>query len=220
MIELQRVLFVGAHCDDVELFAGGLLARCCLRGAEAVGVLAFSDHRGVVPREVAERARAEMRGNVTLLESRTGRSVVDHSEEMMSACSGELQTRRGEIYARLEALRARYDLVVTHDLGDTNQDHQQIAEEVRRVWKAHGTVLAGEFPSNDLGERALSVFVALTEEELDLKVAMVQAYESQCFGGRPYFDERALRGLAHVRGSQIREPAAEAFRVGARVVVR
>ncbi|MEI8256661.1 MAG: hypothetical protein WCJ30_13385, partial [Deltaproteobacteria bacterium] len=47
MILPPRVLFVGAHCDDIELIAGGLLFACCA-ARKRVGVLVFSDHRGVV----------------------------------------------------------------------------------------------------------------------------------------------------------------------------
>ena len=54
----KRLLFVGAHCDDVELFAGGLLARACEEGLE-VGVLVFSDHRGVLPDQLAAQSRED-----------------------------------------------------------------------------------------------------------------------------------------------------------------
>lgn len=219
MIERQRVLFVGAHCDDIELFAGGLLARCCLRGAASIGVLTFSDHRGVVDEQAAERARTEMRNNLARLAERGGRAIVDHSGAMMTACSGELQSRRADIYAALEQLRPHYDLVVTHSGHDSNQDHRQVTEEVRRVFKAHATVLEGEFPYNDLGEFRATYYVALSPEELELKVELVRSYASQRFNGRPYFDEQVVRGLALVRGSQIRQAAAEAFQVGARVIV-
>jgi hypothetical protein len=49
---------------------------------------------------------------------------------------------------------------------------------------------------------------------------MVERYRSQDFGGRPYVDADLVRALARLRGSQIREPAAEAFAVAARLVVR
>ncbi|NVB41286.1 PIG-L family deacetylase [Pseudenhygromyxa sp. WMMC2535] len=219
MIEGWRALFVGAHCDDVELFAGGLLARCCLRGAAAVGVLTFSDHRGVVSDALAAQARAEMRANLEELAARAGREIFDHSGEMMAACSGALQARRAELYAALEALREDYDLVVTHSVHDTNQDHRQVAEEVRRVFKAHATVLEGEFPNNDLGEFRATYYVELSREELELKRELIAAYSSQRFGGRPYFDASLVEGLARMRGAQIRRRYAEAFQVGARVIV-
>jgi LmbE family N-acetylglucosaminyl deacetylase len=214
-----RVLFVGAHCDDVELVAGGLLFACCA-AKRSVGVLVFSDHRGVVEEEAAAQARAELAANLEWLAQATGKAPVDHSRAMLPACRGEFESRRGEIYAALERLRDDYDLVVTHAFRDTNQDHRQVAVEVARVFKAHASVWGGEFPNNDVRGFAPSVFVALELAAIEAKVRMVERYVSQRFGGRPYLDASVVRAMARVRGSQIREEAAEAFEIGGRLIVR
>jgi LmbE family N-acetylglucosaminyl deacetylase len=214
-----RILFVGAHCDDVELVAGGLLFECCA-SKKKVGVLVFSDHRGVVGDAPAAQSRAELTANLQWLGHATGTFPVDHTDVMLRACRGEFESRRDEVYAALERLRDAYDLVVTHGSGDTNQDHKQVYVEVVRVFKAHASVWGGEFPNNDVSGFAPSVFVSLQPAAVDAKVRMVERYASQRFGGRPYLDASVLRSLARVRGSQIREEAAEAFEIAARVVVR
>ena len=215
----ERILFVGAHCDDIELIAGGLLARACFSGRR-VGVLVFSDHRGVLDLDTAARARAEFTDNVAWLRRESGADVRDHSDQMLPACRGAFQSERGALYAAMEALRNDYDLVVTHAPTDTNQDHRQVAEEAARVFKAHVSLLGGEFPNNDLGGFTPQVYIALSARELEAKVRMVGRYRSQDFGGRPYLDADMVQALARLRGSQIREPAAEAFAVIGRVVVR
>lgn len=215
----DRVLFVGAHCDDIELLAGGLLARAC-RERRAVGVLVFSDHRGVVDDARAAAARAEMRANMEWLASATGATITDHSGELRPACRGAFESGRESIYAAMEALRSEYDLVITHPTADTNQDHRQVALEAMRVFKAHATLLCGEFPNNDLGDVRPSVYVPLAPADLDAKVRMVGGYASQRFDGRPYFDESLIRALARVRGSQIRREAAEAFSIGGRLIIQ
>ncbi|MDI3289049.1 PIG-L family deacetylase [Polyangium sp. 15x6] len=212
-------LFVGAHCDDIELLAGGLLARACRTGVR-VGVLVFSDHRGVVSVEAAAQARAEMQANLRWLAARTGAEITDHTDVLLPACEGAFEAERGRIYAALEVLRDRYEVVVTHPIHDTNQDHQQVAREAARVFKAHATLLAGEFPNNDLGDGRLEVYVPLDERDVEAKVHMVTAYTSQRFGGRPYLDEGVVRALATLRGSQVRERAAEAFFVLGRLIAR
>lgn len=219
MILPERMLFVGAHCDDIELFAGGLLACACFSGRR-VGILVFSDHRGVLDEPAAARARAEFHDNLTWLRSETGTEVHDHSGTMLPACQGAFQAQRDMLYAAMEALRGEYDLVITHAPTDTNQDHRQVAEEAARVFKAHATVLGGEFPNNDLGSFAPSVYVALSPREVDAKARMVAQYHSQNFGGRPYLDSEVVRALARLRGSQIREPAAEAFATVGRIIAR
>jgi len=214
-----RILFVGAHCDDIELFAGGLLARACFSG-RSVGVLVFSDHRGVVDGAVAERARGELRDNLDWISTESGTRVSDHSAAMLPACRGAFEAERGAIYGAMETLRESYDMVVTHVASDTNQDHRQVAEEASRVFKAHATLLGGEFPNNDVGSFSPQVYVSLAPREVDAKVRMVANYRSQDFAGRPYLDPEVIRSLARVRGSQIREAAAEAFAVAGRVVLR
>ena len=219
MILPQRMLFIGAHCDDIELFAGGLLARACFTGRR-VGVLVFSDHRGVVEETTARRARQEFRDNLAWLHAASGTEVHDHSGPMLPACRGAFQSERGALYAAMEALRNDYDLTVTHVPTDTNQDHRQVAEEAARVFKGHATLLGGEFPNNDLGGFKPQVYVALAPHEVDAKARMVAHYRSQDFGGRPYLDGDLVRALARLRGSQIRAAAAEAFSMVGRLVVR
>lgn len=219
MILPNRILFIGAHCDDIELFAGGLLARSCLE-AQTVGLLVFSDHRGVVSDEAAAQARQELKTNLETLRATARAEVTDHSDQWLPACHGAFEARRGELYAAMERLRDQYDLVVTHDPHDTNQDHRQVALEAQRVFKAHATVLGGEFPNNDLGGFSPSVYVALSDAEAEAKVALVRRYQSQNFGGRPYLDESVTRALLRLRGSQIREPWAEAFSVITRTIIR
>lgn len=214
-----RVLFVGAHCDDVELFAGGMLAQACREGVDDVGVLVFSDHRGVLDQERADAAQEEFRDNMAWLEAETGVRVRSHCTRWLPACHGAFEAERGWIYAVLESLRESYDLVVTHCPSDTNQDHRQVALEAQRVFKAHGTLLGGEFPNNDIGGFAATVYVPLSPWALEAKVRMVTRYRSQDFGGRPYLDETVVRALARVRGAQVREPAAEAFAVTGRLRV-
>jgi LmbE family N-acetylglucosaminyl deacetylase len=216
----DRVLFIGAHCDDIELCAGGLLARACFEGKASVGVLVFSDHRGIVDDETARRARAEMRENLAWLAAESGTEITDHTSTLLHACSGRFEAERGAIYAAMEALRERYDLVVTHSPTDTNQDHRQVAEEAARVFKAHASLWCGEFPNNDVGGFVPSIYVALEEREIAAKERMIARYRSQDFGGRPYLDATLHRALARVRGSQIREPWAEAFGTLGRTVVR
>jgi LmbE family N-acetylglucosaminyl deacetylase len=215
----ERILFVGAHCDDIELFAGGLLARACFDG-KRVGVLVFSDHRGVIDDAAAAQARRELAENLAWLRAESGTEVHDHSGAMLPACRGAFQSERGALYAAMEAVRGEYELVVTHAPTDTNQDHRQVAEEAARVFKAHATLLGGEFPNNDLGDFPAQVYVALSAREVEAKAHMVEHYRSQDFGGRPYLGGELVRALARLRGSQIREPAAEAFAVVARVVLR
>jgi LmbE family N-acetylglucosaminyl deacetylase len=215
----ERILFIGAHCDDVELLAGGLLARACF-ARRRVGVLVFSDHRGVLDEAAANRARSEFRDNLAWLQGESGAEVRDHSGTMLPACRGAFESERGALYAAMEALRDDYDLVVTHAATDTNQDHRQVSQEAARVFKAHATLLGGEFPNNDLGGFTPQVYVALAARDVDAKARMVTHYRSQDFGGRPYIDSDVVRALARLRGSQIRESAAEAFAVLGRVVVR
>jgi LmbE family N-acetylglucosaminyl deacetylase len=213
-----RILIVGAHCDDIELLAGGLVSRAC-RELRTVSVLVFSDHRGVLSAAEASRARAEMRENLAALTA-VGAPVLDLTDRLLAACDGEFDRERAFLYAVMEAVRDRFDLVITHSLSDTNQDHQRVAQEATRVFKAHTTLLAGEFLNNDVGGFRAQVYVPLEERDVAAKATMVERYGSQKRHGRPYLDGELVRAQAKVRGAQVRAPFAEAFEVLGRLIVR
>ena len=106
-----------AHTELCILAPCGLFARACFR-ARHVGVLVFSDHRGVLDADTAARARSEFAENVAWLRTESGADVRDHSNQMLPACRGAFQSERGVLYAAMEALRNDYDLVVTHAPGE------------------------------------------------------------------------------------------------------
>lgn len=220
MILPSSALFIGAHCDDIELFAGGLLSRLCRSGTTRIGVLVFSDHGGVLPPERARLAQEEFRANMAWLRQTTGADIRDHSGPMLAACQGAFEAQRATIYAAMEALRDEYGFVVSHAVTDTNQDHQQVAREARRVFKAHATLLGGEFPNNDLGEFPAQVYVGLDSVDVEAKARMIEGYHSQRADHRPYLDSSLTRALARVRGAQAGCAAAEAFSISGRLIVR
>src|SRR5690606_36229389 len=110
MLLPDRTLFVGAHCDDIELMAGGLLSRCCRAGGR-VGVIVFSDHRGVQDGATADQARCEFTSNIDHLKQKERAEIIDHTDLVLPACRGAFEAERGAIYAALERLRGDYDLV-------------------------------------------------------------------------------------------------------------
>jgi hypothetical protein len=208
----ERILFVGAHCDDIELIAGGLLARACF-GGRRVGVLVFSDHRGVLDLETAARARAELSENLDWLRTESGAELRDPLGRDAAGVPRCVPVRARRALRRdggpAQRLRSGRDARADgHEPGSP-----QVAEEAARVFKAHCSLLGGEFPNNDLGGFTPQVYVALSARELDAKVRMVGRYRSQDFGGRPTSTPRWCARLARLRGSQIREPAAEAFAI-------
>lgn len=207
---MSRVLFVGAHADDVELFAGGLLAKLARTGS-ALKTLTFSSHRGVTDHVAAAK---EHRANIASLGPTASCTLLD-----LGACTTGatgFQAKRGLVYAEIDNAVRTFDpdLVVTHLPSDTNQDHQQVADEVNRACKGLTSIVYGEYPLNDLGTFQPQMFVELTRDDVDRKIQLIRGYESQYAPHRKYFDPDVWFGLAKVRGAQIGVDYAEAFQVG------
>lgn len=207
----RNVLFIGAHTDDIELFAGGLVSRLW-REKTPQHWFTFSSHRGISDHIQASQehiANARMAG------------VVEWNLLDYPACDGTFQSRRGDIYQTVleEARRVKPQFVVTHP-EDTNQDHQQLRAEVIRSLKGEVTIISGEYLFNDLGtSRKPDLYFPLEERDVEMKIAMVLRYESQQRPNRHYFDPDVWRGLARVRGAQVGCAYAEAFCVERMIVV-
>ena len=87
-------------------------------------------------------------------------------------------------------------------------DHQVVSNEMLRAFRC--SVLGYESPYNNYSFKPV-YYERLEEKHLYKKKELVNMYKSQKAKGDDYFTEKAIYGLARVRGLQIKTKYAEAF---------
>jgi len=198
------VLVIGAHPDDIEIGAGGLL----------LGLAASRPRvRYVVLTGTAER-HAEARAAAG--EFLAG---ADLTVDLFDLREGHLPALRETVKDLLEdvARSVTPDLVIAPWAGDAHQDHRIIAEIVPTVFRDQ-LYLAYEIPKwdGDLGRPA--VYYPLPEGDARRKAELLhKCYPSQ--RGRDWWDDEVFLGLARLRGMECRTRYAEAFYCAKSVMV-
>ncbi|GAB3966038.1 PIG-L deacetylase family protein [Streptomyces sparsus] len=198
---LDRVVAMGAHCDDIAIGAGGTLLTLCLaRPGTRVDALVLSG--GGSGREQEERA--------ALAAVCPG---ADLRLTVLKLPDGRLPAHWDEAKAAVEELRGRTepDLVLAPRTEDAHQDHRGLAELVSTAFRDH-LVLGYEIVKwdGDLGRP--TAYQPLPPETADRKVRLLEEhYPSQRH--RPWYDREAFLGLARIRGIECHARYAEAFTV-------
>lgn len=195
-----HVLAIGAHADDIEIGAGGLLIE--LLGAGRIGRLDW-----VVLSAVGERADEARASAADLV---AGRAEIEVAVEGFEE---RFFPHQPEIKRYVDALsgRIRPDLVVGPRLEDRHQDHRTVAE---LVWQAFRDQLVLEYEivkyEGDLGSPNL--YVPLSAATLQAKVAHLMAtFPSQHH--RSWYEPAAFEAITRLRGVECGAPSghAEAF---------
>jgi LmbE family N-acetylglucosaminyl deacetylase len=196
---LDRMLLLGAHCDDIVIGAGGSLLELC-RAHPGVRVTAMVLTGGGSLREEEERAALAAFCPGAQLE------IVVHDMP-----DGRVPTRWERAKQAVEEMRGlgEPDLILAPSPHDAHQDHRTLAEIVPTVFRDHLTlgyeILKWE---GDLAQPA--VYLPLAEPVLREKVAKLhEHYGSQ--RDRNWFDAETFAGLARIRGVQCHARYAEAF---------
>lgn len=201
----KRILALAPHTDDVELGAGGTVAKWIEEGKE-IFYVAFSVAEKSVPLGLPK--------DILENEVKQATKVLGIAEENLIIYKFEVRTFpnfRQDILEILVDLREKLkpELVLLPSLNDVHQDHHVIAEEGIRAFK-NTTILGYEQPWNLLSFTS-QLFVALGKRHLDKKVQAIGCYQSQKH--RRYAHEEILFGLARTRGVQVDCDYAEAFEV-------
>jgi LmbE family N-acetylglucosaminyl deacetylase len=202
-----RLLALGAHCDDIEIAAGGTLLRLA---AEVPGLQADL----VVLSSTPERA-VEFRASAAAF---CAPAEVD--VEVHDLPDGHLPQVWDDVKARIEALAARLspDVILAPSRHDAHQDHRLLAEVVTTCFRDH-LVLRYEIPKwdGDLGADRPSHYVPLAPETMQRKCELLREhYVSQ--GTRDWWSDETFRALGRIRGMECRAPYAEAFTVEKAIV--
>ncbi|MFC5950168.1 PIG-L deacetylase family protein [Pseudonocardia lutea] len=199
---LDRMVLLGAHCDDIAVGAGGALLELS-RAHPGVHVTALVLTGGGSLREEEERAALAAFCPGAKLE------VIVHDLP-----DGRLPLRVERITQAMEEVRGlgEPDLVLGPSPHDLRPDHRAVARIVPTVFRDH-LALGYELLKWEGDLAQPTAFLPLAEPVLREKIAKLhEHYGSQ--RDRTWFDAETFAGLARVRGVQCHARYAEAFHTG------
>jgi len=208
----DQILVLSPHTDDGEIGAGGTIARFVEEEKE-IYYVAFSSCEASVPKGFPE--------DVLKIECKKATSILGIKPENVILLEYEVRTfplHRQEILDDMIALNRQIkpELVLVPSSNDMHQDHQVIYAEALRAFKKNASIWGYEHPWNNL-TFTTDIFVKLEERHIKKKIEAMKQYESQNF--RSYFDEKYIKALAYMRGTQVDYPFAETFEL-IRLLVR
>jgi LmbE family N-acetylglucosaminyl deacetylase len=197
---LQRLLCLGAHCDDVEIGCGGTVLRLLETNQCEVYWKVFTS----TPERKPEAERA---ASLFLRRARGAQVVIrDHRD-------GFLPYNAAAVKEEFESLKREFvpDLILTHQRHDLHQDHRLICELTWNTFRDH-LILEYEIPKYDGDLGSPNVFFQLDDSQVTTKLDYIfTAFQSQ--RGKHWFTKDLFSGLMRLRGMEANAPSrfAEAF---------
>jgi LmbE family N-acetylglucosaminyl deacetylase len=195
----MRVLAFGAHPDDIELGAGGLVARLASHGAEVtMAVVSVPTLTGERVAEAGEGARI-LGAQLTVLYGSEPCRVEDVPMHRLvarfDALVGELQPQ----------------LVITHSARDLHWDHRLVHHATVSALRRTPCDLLAFMSSPEMNahSHAIGQCFADVTETIDRKLAAVAAHATQL----PKIELESAKDLARAMGRICGAQYAEAFEV-------
>jgi LmbE family N-acetylglucosaminyl deacetylase len=199
--EIQRVLVLGAHSDDIEIGCGATILALTRAQPELEITWVVLGAEGEREREARDSAKtflaSAVRSEVTIYGFRN--SYFPYVGEKVKDVFEELKAQPDP------------DVIFTHTRHDLHQDHRIVCELTWNTWRDH-LILEYEVPKYDGDLGAPNVFVPVSEELAREKAELISSlFASQ--RDRHWFDEDVFLGLMRIRGMEARAPSgfAEAF---------
>jgi len=195
------LLFLGAHCDDIEIGCGGTVIELLKAYPDA------KVHWVVLSTGAGREREARKAASMLLRKADAPRVVV---KEFRGAY---FPTEAVAIKDYFEQLKREVspDLIFTHMREELHQDHRVVGELTWNTWRNH-MILEYEIPKYDGGLGSPSVFVPLPRATLARKVELLmKVFRTQL--DKQWFTPATFEGLARLRGIECNAPSgyAEAF---------
>ncbi|MFL5313297.1 MAG: PIG-L deacetylase family protein [Myxococcales bacterium] len=199
--DARRILFLGAHADDIEIGCGGTVLRLAAERSDL-------EVRWIVFSATPERL-AEARASATAFLAGVPRATV----VVRDYRDGYLPWSGASIKDELESVKREFvpDLIFTHYRGDLHQDHRLISDLTWNTWR-NQLILEYEIPKFDGDFGSPNFFSHLSRATLQRKIDLVlQHFATQA--GKQWFSADLFQAVARIRGMECVAPesVAEAF---------
>ncbi len=195
-----NILCLGAHCDDIEIGAGGTLLKIFEQyQIGKVRWVIFSSNEIRKPEAISS---AE--------EFLTG--IPDKEVSVHGYRDGFLPYQAPEIKERFEELKKEQpDLIFTHYREDRHQDHRLISDLTWNTWR-NNLILEYEIPKYDGDLGVPNLYVPLDEKYVSKRNGILSGtFVSQ--RSKHWFDDSTFNALLRLRGMESASVFAEAFYV-------
>ena len=194
----QKVCFIGAHPDDIEIGCGALLAQ--LANKTDIRCVTLSDNR--------------KNPDLVNLVDEHYRSMAVLGIPSEKIILGEFETRRfphfrQEILEYFIQLNRSFnpDIVFIHTRSDIHQDHATVTDEALRAFRGK-TVLGFDVIRSSYGFFP-NFLVGVSEEEVTKKIQALAEYRT--YANKYYFNPEITRATLIRNGALAERPYAEGF---------
>ena len=194
----ERLLFLGAHPDDIELGCGALLAH--VAGKIDLRCVTLSDNQ----------ENPELTNLVD--EHYNAMQILGVSEDELIL--KDFETRnfprdRQDILEFLYELNSGFkpDVIFTHTQADIHQDHGVVTIEALRAFRGV-TVLGFDVLRSSYGFFP-HFLVEVSAQDVEKKIEALSAYST--YASRYYFDPEVIRSTSVRHGALAEKPFAEGF---------
>ena len=194
----KKVVFIGAHPDDIELGCGALIAH--IAGQCEIVSLTLSDNK---KNPKLQNLVEEHRQSMQILGVPKANVLVEAFE------TRKFLHARQEILEYLVQLNAKHDpdIVFVHTTADIHQDHATATQETLRAFRGK-TILGFDCIRSSYGFFP-HFLVEVTEEDVQRKLDALAVYKT--YASKYYFDPKLTRATLIRHGALAEKPYAEGF---------
>ncbi len=194
-----NILCLGAHCDDIEIGAGGTLLKI-------VQEYEVGNVKWVVFTSNEIRKQEAIRSAEQFLSEVPEKQISIHSYR-----DGFLPFQAFEIKEYFEELKSEFlpDIIFTHYRDDRHQDHRLVSDLTWNTWRDN-LILEYEIPKYDGDLGTPNFYVSLEEKYLKKRNKIIlDTFVSQ--QSKHWFAEATFNALPRLRGMESANLFAEAF---------
>ena len=183
-----KILFLGAHSDDIEIGCGGTILNICSENKNLeIQWVIFSANK--------ERKKEAISSANNFLSSIGNKNIIvyDFKENYFPYNASKIKKSFEELGKSFNP-----DLIFTHYRLDLHQDHKTIYDLTLNTFRNH-LILEYEIPKYDGDLGSPNTFFSINKRILDTKIRYInENFHSQ--KNKPWFSDETFRALSRLRG--------------------